>query len=165
MPCCLRWLWLAIVLGLVTSIASIPAQAARDDIIGAAAVRGDGLLRVGRYWIRLQGIYIPATGKQCRTFLQPKYCGNRAAVALDTKIQGFVFCRPVSRNRDGSLNAFCSVERTFYSDGEDLGAYLISRGLALAGPYAPFEYVALERIAQTRRLGLWGFPVDAFVRP
>ena len=162
---CLRWLWLAIVLALVAPAVPIPAQAARDEIIGAAAVRGDGLLRVGRNWIRLYGVYIPSTGRQCRTFLQPKYCGNRAAVALDTKIQGFVFCRPVRRNPDGSLSAFCSVERTFYSNGVDLGAYLISRGLALAGPYAPFEYVALERIAQTRRLGVWGFPVDAFVRP
>jgi endonuclease YncB( thermonuclease family) len=165
MSCCLRWLWFLIALVLVAPTGSIPAQAASDDIVGAAAVRGDGLLRVGRHWIRLHGVYIPATGKQCRTFLQPKYCGNRAAVALDTKIQGFVFCRPVSRNPDGSLSAFCSVERTFDSDGEDLGAYLISRGLALAGPYAPFEYVALERIAQTRRLGVWGFPVDAFIRP
>jgi endonuclease YncB( thermonuclease family) len=165
MPSCLRWLWLSMILALVAPMSSIPAQAARDDIIGPAAVRGDGLLRVGSKWIRLHGVYIPPTGKQCRTFLQPKYCGNRAAVALDTKIQGFVFCRPVRRNHDGSLNAYCSVERTFYSNGVDLGAYLISRGLALAGPYAPFEYVALERIAQTRRLGVWGFPVDAFVRP
>jgi endonuclease YncB( thermonuclease family) len=159
-----RWLSLALILALLAPVSSTPAHAARDDIIGAAAVRGDGLLRVGRNWIRLYGVYIPPTNRQCRTFLQPKYCGNRAAVALDTRIQGFVFCRPVSRNRDGSLNAFCSVERTFNSDGVDLGAYLISRGLALAGPYAPFEYIALERIAQTRGIGVWGFPVDSFIR-
>ena len=75
-----------------------------------------------------------------------------------------MFCRPVSRNVDGSLNAFCFVDHTFHSYGEDLGAYLIARGLALAGPYAPFEYLALERIAQTRELGIWGFPVDSIIR-
>jgi endonuclease YncB( thermonuclease family) len=160
----LRWLSLAVILALLAPVSSVPVRAAWDDIVGAAAVRADGLLRVGRNWIRLYGVYIPETGKQCRTFLQPKYCGNRAAVALDTKIQGFVFCRPISRNRDGSLNAFCSVERTFYSDGVDLGAYLISRGLALVGPYAPFEYVALERIAQTRGLGVWSFQTDSLIR-
>ena len=160
----LRCFLLALALALLAPALPTPAQAARDDIVGPAAVRGDGLLRVGRNWIRLYGVYIPPTNRQCRTFLQPKYCGNRAAVALDTRIQGFVFCQPVSRNRDGTLNAFCSVERTFASDGVDLGAYLISRGLALAGPYAPFEYIALERIAQTRGLGVWGFPVDSFSR-
>lgn len=160
----LRLLLLAVILAVLAPASSAPVRAARDDIVGAAAVRADGLLRVGRNWIRLYGIYIPSTGRQCRTFLQPKYCGNRAAVALDTKIQGFVFCRPVSRNRDGSLNAFCSVQRRFYNDGEDLGAYLISRGLALAGPYAPFEYVALERIAQNRGLGVWGFQADSRIR-
>jgi endonuclease YncB( thermonuclease family) len=157
-------LLLALIVALLAPVSVAPAYAARDDIVGAAAVRGDGLLRVRGNWIRLYGVYIPPTSRQCRTFLQPKYCGNRAAVALDTKIQGFVFCRPVSRNRDGSLNAFCAVDRTFHSDGVDLGAYLISRGLALAGPYAPFEYIALERIAQTRGLGVWSFPIDSFSR-
>jgi hypothetical protein len=84
----------------------------------------NALLRVGRKWVRLYGVYIPSIGRQCRTLLQPAYRGKRAAVALGTRIQGFVFCRPVSRNRDGSLNAFCSVERTFYSNGVDLGAHL-----------------------------------------
>lgn len=164
MTSALRWLSLMFVLALVALASSADARAAMDDIIGAATVRADGTLRVGRHLVRLYGVYIPATGKQCRTFLSPVYCGNRAAVALDSKIQGFVFCRAVSRNVDGSVNAFCSVDRTFYSDGEDLGAYLIARGLALAGPHAPFEYVALERIAQTRHLGIWGFPADSIRR-
>ncbi len=159
----LRWLSLMLILALLAPASSVPARA-MNDIVGAAAVHADGTLRVGRHWIRLHGVYIPTTGKQCRTFLEPIYCGNRTAVALNFRIQGFVFCRPVSRNFDGSVNAFCSVDRTFHSDGEDLGAYLIARGLALAGPYAPFEYVALERIAQTRELGIWGFPADSIIR-
>jgi endonuclease YncB( thermonuclease family) len=161
----LRHLILALLMPPIVAAASIPAAAANKEIAGAARVYADGSLRVGRSVVRLHGVYIPATGKQCRTFLQPTYCGNRAAVALDTRIQGFVFCRPVSRNRDGSLNAVCFIDRILYSDGEDLGAYLIARGLALAAPGSPFEYVALERIAQARCLGVWGFPVDAIVRP
>jgi endonuclease YncB( thermonuclease family) len=159
-----RYLWLFFLVALLTPASSSDARAATNEIIGAAAVRADGTLRVGRHLIRLYGVYIPTTGQQCRTFLSPVYCGNRAAVALNYRIQGFVVCRAVSRNVDGSLNAFCSVDRTFYSDGEDLGAYLIGRGLALAGPYAPFEYVAIERIAQTRLLGIWNFPADSIRR-
>ena len=160
----LRWLLLMLVLAVAALTASVPVRAGTNDIVGAPAVRADGSLRVGGNWIRLYGIYIPSTGKQCQTFSSPVYCGNRAAVALDLRIQGFVFCRIISRNVDGSVNAFCAVDRTFYSDGEDLGAYLIARGLALAGPYAPFEYIAMERIAQTRQLGIWGFPADSIIR-
>jgi len=159
-----RWLSLLFILAPLGLASPIDARAAMDDIIGAATVRTDGTLRIGRHLVRLYGVYIPTTGKQCRTFLSPVYCGNRAAVALNNRIQGFVFCRTVSRNVDGSVNAFCSINRTFYSGGEDLGAYLIARGLALAGPYAPFEYVAIERIAQTRQLGIWGFPADLIRR-
>jgi endonuclease YncB( thermonuclease family) len=160
----LRCLPLLFLLALPVLVSSVDARAATNEIIGAATVRADGTLRVGRHLVRLYGVYIPTTGKQCRTFLSPVYCGNRAAVALESRIQGFVFCRAVSRNGDGSLNAFCSVDRTFYSTGADLGAYLIARGLALAGPYAPFEYIAIERIAQTRQLGIWGFPADSIRR-
>ncbi len=159
----MRWLSLTIFLALV-ALASTDARAAPNEIIGAATVRADGTLRVGRHSVRLYGIYIPMTGQHCRTFLTPVYCGNRAAVALESRIRGFVFCRAVSRNGDGSLNAFCSVDRTFHSSVEDLGAYLIARGLALAGPYAPFEYIAIERIAQARHLGIWGFPADSIRR-
>src|SRR5262245_41879878 len=129
-----RWLSLLVFVVLLGPAAPLPAHAATNDIIGAASVRPDGTLRVGGHWIRLYGVYIPSTGKQCRTFFSPIYCGNRAATALNLRIQGFVFCRAISRNTDGSVSAFCSVDRTFYSQGEDLGSYLIGRGLALAGP-------------------------------
>lgn len=159
----LRCLSLVIVAALLLPAGAAPVRAG-TDIIGAATVLPDGTLRVNRYWIRLYGVYFAESGQQCRTFISPVYCGTRAAVALDTRIQGFVFCQAVSRNTDGSVNAFCSVGRTFYSTGEDLGAYLIVRGLALAGPDAPFEYVALERIAQTRGSGIWGFRPDSILR-
>src|SRR5262245_28935522 len=102
----LRWLPVALMLVLLAPASVVPVRAASDDIIGAAAVSADGLLRVRGNWIRLHGVYIPPTTRQCRSFLQPKYCGNRAAVALNTRIQGFVFCRPVSRNYDSTLNAY-----------------------------------------------------------
>ena len=41
-----------------------------------------------------------------------------------------------------------------------MAAWLISEGWALALPDAPFEYVALERIAHAQQRGVWGFTVD-----
>ena len=81
-----RCLSLIVILALLAPGLSVPARATMNDIIGAAAVYPDGRLRVGRHRIHLYGVYIPATGKQCRTFLDPVYCGNRTAVALDSKI-------------------------------------------------------------------------------
>ena len=47
------------------------------------------------------------------------------------------------------------------ADYSGLAAYLIERGWAMALPGAPFEYHAIERIARSREVGVWGWPVDA----
>ena len=87
--------------------------------------------------------------------------GNRAAVALQQKITKFVRCEPVVEYDDGSLGAQCWTNYTKFSTGEDLGAYLIFQGFAMAGPDAPYEYFALERLAAANGRGLWGFQADA----
>jgi endonuclease YncB( thermonuclease family) len=123
------------------------------EIRSFAIVKEDGTLRLRGRTIRLYGIHIPATERTCQTFTRPVNCGTRAALALEFKIgANFVSCDPKWRNDDGSITAMCHVE------GEDLGAYLIERGWALALPDAPFEYVALEKIARSRGIGVWGFP-------
>ena len=147
---------------LVLALSTSPAaKAAGADIVGAATVLTDGSLRVHSSRVRLYGIYIPPSGQRCATFISPARCGSHAALALDNRIQGFVFCHSVHGNSDGSVSAVCFNRRTFYDAGEDLALFLVSRGLALALPGAPFEYVAFERVAQTRQLGIWGFSVDA----
>jgi endonuclease YncB( thermonuclease family) len=152
---------LLLAVGFATPPAAI---AAGYDIVGAATVLMDGSLRINTNIVRLYGIYIPPSGRKCAFFQRPALCGSRAALALEARIQGFVFCDTVDDNSDGSVNAVCYVRRTFYSRGEDLAAFLVAEGLALALPRAPFEYLALERIAQTRQLGIWGFSVDAIIR-
>jgi endonuclease YncB( thermonuclease family) len=119
-----------------------------------AFVNDDGSLRIKGRTYRLHGVYIPPTAQSCRTFERPVPCGSRAALALDFKIQGFVRCERRHKNDDGTVSAYCTT------DGEDLAAYLLERGWALALPDAPFEYQALEKIARHRGLGVWGFPVE-----
>jgi endonuclease YncB( thermonuclease family) len=129
-----------------------------------ASVEEDGSLRVGTRKVHLYGIYIPPTGQHCRTFFSPPVCGSRATIALEFKIQGFVHCREKSSNRDRSVNATCYVKRSNFSEGEDLGAYLIQQGWAMARPEAPFEYHALEKIARQQSAGIWGFTIDGVQR-
>lgn len=126
-----------------------------EEISSFAFVREDGALNIDGRLIYLYGIYIPPTDQTCYTFIRPVRCGSRALLALEFKISGdFVRCQPRFVNADGSLVANCR------SGEDDLSEWMLQRGWALARPDAPFSYTALERIAQSRGVGVWGIPVE-----
>lgn len=152
-----RWL---IALGIL-SLCLGARPAAADVIEGHAFVRGDGSLWINNRVVVLFGVYLPPTDRQCRAWINPVRCDPRSVLALDDKVRGFITCLPQGEDGDGRIHAICYVGRTGLNPGEDLGAYLIQWGWALALPNAPFEYQALERIAQTRGLGVWGYFVDS----
>ena len=113
-----------------------------SDISSFAFINQDGSLRISNQTIYLFGIYIPADAG--------------AAAALNFKIgSAFVHCDVKEKRQDGSLVAVCRV------DGDDLAAYLLQRGKAAVLPEAPPEYEIMERIARSRRLGIWaGIPAE-----
>lgn len=143
--------------------ATAPSLAARE-ISSYARVNEDGSLRINGHTIHLSGIHIPDTNRTCDTNRLPPVCGSRAVLALEFKIDGFVRCEILSRNPDRSLNGWCRVEASHFDEGEDLAAYLLKRGWAVALPDASVEYQTLEKIARTRGIGIWGFPVDKINR-
>ncbi len=149
----------ALVTMLTAACLACGAAAART-IESYATVRDDATLEVSNKHIRLHGIHVPETGQTCRTHIQPPRCSPRAALALDFKIQGFVRCETRQRYRDGSYSAVCYTD-----DGVDLGAYLISRGWAVAAPGAPFDYTVRERIARKHGRGVWGINADVITGP
>lgn len=134
------------------------------EISSYARVNDDATLLIKNRTVRLHGIHIPDTGRTCDQNRRPVICGSRAYVALEFKIDGFVRCDLIERLEDGSYTGQCRVNATRFDEGEDLAAYLLRKGWALALPDAPFEYQALERIARSREFGVWGFPVDAVRR-
>lgn len=139
---------------------SLLSFAALADISSFAFINDDGSLRMRNRTIHLYGIYIPETARTCMTFRRPQTCGSRAALALDFKKgANFVRCEPQEQFDDGSISAICTVK------GDDLAAYLLERGWALALPEAPFEYKALERIAERRGIGVWGITLGEPGRP
>lgn len=158
-PVPVGWLWVAAILLLASALALPPSASARE-IRGLAMVRDDGSLRIAGRTIYLYGIYIPPTNNVCRTFEFPPTCAERAVLALDFKVEGFVGCEIVGRTANGDLTGVCRVGSSYFDEGEDLAAYLLERGWALALPNAPFEYHALEKIAYRRGMGVWGFPLD-----
>jgi endonuclease YncB( thermonuclease family) len=150
-----------VMLGLALACSAAGARALHSYAI----VNDDGSLSIEGKRVHLYGIHLPDTERRCRSDISPPRCGSRAMLALDFRVRGFVRCYPQTRNADGSLNAVCYVDRSSFDDGEDLAAYLLERGLALALPGAPFDYQALERIARQHQRGVWGFPADRVRRP
>ena len=145
------WGWLLLLI--------LPAGSLGSQISSYALVQDNASLRMRGKTIHLYGIYVPPTRRFCRSTIRPTRCAGRAALALDFKIgANFVRCSPKYKNPDRSLIAVCSVK------GEDLGAYLLTQGWALALPYAPYEYHALELIASRQSLGVWGFNADVITR-
>lgn len=138
------------------------ASSARAEFRSYAIVQNDGSLVIQNRVVRLFGVYIPDDRQFCDTTFNPRFCGNRVATALNFKIRGFVTCEEMGTYEDGSISAVCWTRRSNFSEGTDLGAYLIREGLAMAGEDAPFEYRALERIAERNGLGIWGFQADRF---
>jgi endonuclease YncB( thermonuclease family) len=152
-------------LGIVLAgILGFSAVAGASDIVSYAIVQDDGSLRVQGKTIRLFGVYMPPTERNCRSDFRPPLCGNRSVRALKVKIRGFVRCAPQAKLSDGSLSAVCYVDGDSSTDpAVDLGAWLIEQGLAVAGPGAPFVYQTLQRIAEVNRRGVWGFQVDQII--
>lgn len=130
------------------------------ELTSYAFVNEDGTLRIKRKTIHLYGIHIPKTSNNCRIHQEPLFCGSRAALALEFKAKRFVRCEIINENPDRSLTGWCRVNYSRSDTGEDLSAYLLERGWAMALPDAPVEYHALERIARSRGVGVWGFAVE-----
>lgn len=135
-------------------------EAKAYEISSSARVNEDGTLRIKRKTIHLFGIHIPELDRTCETRRRPAFCGTRAAIALDFRIDGFVRCELLEEREDGTYTGRCRVDASAFDEGEDLSAYLLERGWAVALPDAPVEYQALEKVARARGLGLWGIPVD-----
>lgn len=139
--------------------ASSGLRAAEPEISSFAFVNQDGTLRISGRLIYLFGIYIPPTDQTCYTFVRPVQCGTRASLALAFRVSGdFVRCLPRSMNLDGSIVASCRAGNT------DLSEWMLQRGWAVALPDAPFQYAAMEKIAQSRGIGIWGIPIDTIPR-
>jgi endonuclease YncB( thermonuclease family) len=143
----------------LVATASLNQAFGQTEITGFAHVGGDGSMEVDGDLIRLYGIYVPPTDQTCYTFIRPMPCGTRASLALEFKISGdFVHCTERFRHSDGSIAASCRV------GDEDLSEFMLQRGWAVALPDAPFQYAAMERVAQAKGIGIWGIPVDTIRR-
>ena len=100
--------------------------------------------------VRLFGIDAPESRQTCEADRQIYRCGQKAALALADRIgQQTVACQQRDIDRYGRIVAICSAS------GEDLNAWLVSQGWALAYRHYSTAYVGDEDAARTAPLGIW----------
>ena len=116
----------------------------------ARIIDGDTLEIRGRR-IRLHGIDAPESRQQCKDAAGRDYrCGQRATQALSGRIGGRpVACEQRDIDRYNRVVAICRV------GSEDLNAWLVAQGWAVAYRYYSTAYVGQENEARAARRGVW----------
>jgi endonuclease YncB( thermonuclease family) len=133
-----RWLtWIGLGL-LVIATHGLANRGHNDDISGAARVIDGDTLQVGTHRIRLAGIDAPEHDQTCRFPDGERPCGREVTAALAGRLHGVtVQCAAQNQDRYGRTVAYCRA------DGEDIGRWLVSGGLARAwGAYRLEEWQA-----------------------
>ena len=141
-------------IALVLALIATPALA---DVAGVASVIDGDTIEVHGQRIRLHGIDAPESRQLCRLDGKSWQCGEVAANALADKIaRRSVTCEDLGRDRYKRIIARCAVA------GDDIGAWMVSQGLALAYRRYSLDYVDEEADAQAAGKGIWA---GEFVKP
>ena len=124
--------------------------ASAEAIVGRASVIDGDTLEIHGTRIRLHGIDAPESGQLCSVKGTKSRCGQLAALALADKIGNHtVSCEPRDRDRYNRVVAVCRA------DGEDLNAWMVSEGWAMAYRHYSTDYVQQEENAATSKIGIW----------
>ena len=130
---------------------AVPSVVQAEELIGRATVVDGDTLGIRDQKIRLHGIDAPESSQRCtRPSGEGWRCGQKAALALSEKIgQRNVRCDGKKRDRWGRLIAVC------YLGSQDLNAWLVRRGWAVAYRKYSKDYVPQEARARQAKIGVW----------
>lgn len=120
------------------------------DVAGQASIIDGDTIEIQGHRIRLHGIDAPESGQQCVRSGKRWPCGRRAAFALADRIGNRpVHCDQRDVDRYGRIVAVCRAV------GEDLNAWMVRHGWALAYRRYSRDYVAEEETARKVQSGVW----------
>ena len=123
---------------------------AHARIAGPATVTDGDSIRVSGSRIRLFGIDAPESQQTCVAGGRRWRCGRSATNALRKVIAGRpVVCTERDRDRYGRIVAVCRA------GGEDINAWMVAQGMAVAYTKYSRAYVGQQRSAKAARRGLW----------
>lgn len=136
---------------LLAACARILFEPSGREVSGRAFALDGDTIRIGENRIRLKGIDAPELNQSCMRNGTPILCGEKARdTLLGMILNRHVECRVSGRDRYQRLLARCFV------DGEDIGARMVSDGLAVA--YG--DYRILETKARLQGKGIWSTTFD-----
>lgn len=126
-------------------------SAAAQKIIGTASVIDGDTIEIHGKRIRLHSIDAVEGRQKCRLPDGKAWrCGAAAAAALSDRTgRRPVFCAPQDIDRYGRVVAICTV------GGEDVAAWMVAQGWAMAYRKYSTAYVGDEKSARLARRGLW----------
>ena len=122
----------------------------RSDLAGRARVIDGDTIEVGAARIRLFGVDAPESAQGCLAKSGRWPCGEQATRALAGRIGSRpVACEERDRDRYGRIVAVCR------HGGQDVNAWLVRGGWAVAYRRYSTAYVGEEAAAREARRGLW----------
>ena len=120
------------------------------DVAGRARVIDGDTIEVASARVRLFGVDAPESAQNCLQGIRRWSCGEQATRALAGRIDGrSVACEERDRDRYGRIVAVCR-----YS-GQDVNAWLVREGWAMAYRRYSMAYVGEEASARRAKRGLW----------
>lgn len=133
-----------------------PVSTVSSDILGTASVIDGDTVDIHGRRIRLFGVDAPESRQTCvKSSGEAWRCGAAAANALADHIgRRPISCVQRDTDRYGRVVAVCSV------GGEDLGAWLVRQGWAVAYRQYASDYIGDETAARTARRGIWSGQFD-----
>jgi endonuclease YncB( thermonuclease family) len=121
-----------------------------EAIVGHATVIDGDTLDIHGTQIRLYGVDAPEYDQMCILRGKNIPCGQNAAHALSDKIgSALVTCEPKDRDKNNRVLAVC------HSGGDDLNAWMVAHGWAMAYRQYTADYAEEEDSASQANLGIW----------
>lgn len=135
---------------LLAFVVVAPEVSGEQRIVGQASVIDGDTIEIHGTRIRMHGIDSPESGQLCVIKEKKDRCGQSAALALSDKIgNSTVSCDPRDKDRYGRVVAVCSA------NNEDLNAWMVAQGWAMAYRKYSTDYVKQEERASAAKLGIW----------
>ncbi|MGU3387278.1 thermonuclease family protein [Methylobacterium sp. D53M] len=136
----------------VSIVALVVTAEAAEPITGRASVTDGDTVVIRDTRIRLHGIDAPESAQLCQDADGKDYrCGQRAALALSDRIGASpITCEPRDTDRYGRTVAICR------KGTEDLNAWMVEQGHAIAFRRYAKDYVGKEDGAREAKRGIWG---------
>ena len=120
------------------------------DVAGRARVIDGDTIEVGSVRVRLFGLDAPESAQGCLEGSRRWPCGEQATRALSGRIDGrSVACEERDRDRYGRVVAVCRY------GGQDVNAWLVREGWAIAYRRYSMAYVGAEADAKAAKRGVW----------